>query len=83
MHVNIKKCLFFYWIRCQYCMPEEGVKLEPDETMLKSEEIIRLAKLFVERGVDKIRLTGGEVGFFVCISMFRNSCDQYSKSYMH
>ena len=48
-------------LRCQYCMPEEGVELQPNDNMLSSEEIVRLAKMFVAQGVDKIRLTGGEV----------------------
>ncbi|XP_030854223.1 GTP 3',8-cyclase, mitochondrial [Strongylocentrotus purpuratus] len=47
-------------LRCQYCMPEEGVTLSPKERLLSTEEILHLAKLFVSEGVDKIRLTGGE-----------------------
>ncbi len=41
-------------------MPEEGVSLTPKDNLLTSEEIIRIAQLFVSEGVDKIRLTGGE-----------------------
>lgn len=44
----------------QYCMPEEGVSLTPAKRLLTSEEIVRVARLFVSEGVDKIRLTGGE-----------------------
>mgnify|MGYP003365338929 CR=1 FL=1 len=47
-------------LRCRYCMPEEGVKLTPDEKLLTTDEIIRLAKIFASEGVHKIRLTGGE-----------------------
>ena len=47
-------------LRCQYCMPEEGVPLSPRDHLLTFEEIVRLARLFVRLGVDKIRLTGGE-----------------------
>ncbi|KAH9410451.1 Molybdenum cofactor synthesis protein 1 [Tyrophagus putrescentiae] len=48
-------------LRCLYCMPEEGVQLTPSEKLLTTEEILRLARLFVHRfGVKKIRLTGGE-----------------------
>lgn len=47
-------------LRCTYCMPEEGVKLQPEDEALSSDEIARLAKLFVQEGVTKIRLTGGE-----------------------
>ncbi|XP_044786378.1 molybdenum cofactor biosynthesis protein 1 isoform X2 [Bubalus bubalis] len=47
-------------LRCQYCMPEEGVPLTPKADLLTTEEILTLARLFVKEGVDKIRLTGGE-----------------------
>ncbi|XP_062475046.1 molybdenum cofactor biosynthesis protein 1 isoform X2 [Pezoporus occidentalis] len=47
-------------LRCQYCMPEEGVQLTPKSDLLTTQEIITLAKLFVKEGVEKIRLTGGE-----------------------
>lgn len=41
-------------------MPEEGVKLTPRIQLLSASEIMTLARLFVQEGVDKIRLTGGE-----------------------
>lgn len=41
-------------------MPVEGVPLSPKEETLTTEEILRLSRLFVAEGVDKIRLTGGE-----------------------
>ncbi|KAJ2613666.1 hypothetical protein EV177_002438 [Coemansia sp. RSA 1804] len=47
-------------LRCQYCMPEEGIDLTPNERLLTTPEIIRVARIFVSQGVDKIRLTGGE-----------------------
>jgi cyclic pyranopterin phosphate synthase len=47
-------------LRCQYCMPAEGIALSPRDHILTFEEIERLARLFVALGVDKIRLTGGE-----------------------
>ncbi|KAF5388583.1 hypothetical protein D9757_004723 [Collybiopsis confluens] len=47
-------------LRCFYCMPEEGVPLSPNQQILTDEEVLRLAKLFVQSGVTKIRLTGGE-----------------------
>ncbi|XP_012496348.1 PREDICTED: molybdenum cofactor biosynthesis protein 1 isoform X2 [Propithecus coquereli] len=47
-------------LRCQYCMPEEGVPLTPKADLLTTEEILTLARLFVKEGVNKIRLTGGE-----------------------
>ncbi|KAF9112080.1 Molybdenum cofactor synthesis protein 1 [Mortierella sp. AM989] len=47
-------------LRCTYCMPAEGVDLSPKDEILTTPEIIRLARLFVQEGVTKIRLTGGE-----------------------
>ncbi|WP_026073327.1 GTP 3',8-cyclase MoaA [Robertmurraya massiliosenegalensis] len=56
----IDRCNF----RCQYCMPAEiygpDFAFLPKSELLSYEEIERLAKLFVELGVEKIRLTGGE-----------------------
>jgi cyclic pyranopterin phosphate synthase len=50
--------------RCPYCMPEDKYGrdfqfLHSDER-LSFDEIVRVARLFVARGVEKIRLTGGE-----------------------
>nr|CAD7452305.1 unnamed protein product [Timema tahoe] len=47
-------------LRCQYCMPAEGVSLTPKLQLLATDEVLRLAELFVREGVTKIRLTGGE-----------------------
>lgn len=47
-------------LRCQYCMPAEGVELTPSPRLLSQDEIVRLASLFTSSGVNKIRLTGGE-----------------------
>ena len=50
--------------RCQYCMPSEvyGERYEflPREEVLTFEEISRLARIFVQLGVSKVRVTGGE-----------------------
>lgn len=43
-----------------YCMPAEGVKLTKKEGILRTDEIVQIADLFVKEGVRKIRLTGGE-----------------------
>ncbi|PCJ20276.1 MAG: GTP 3',8-cyclase MoaA [Candidatus Cloacimonadota bacterium] len=47
--------------RCTYCMPNTKSYsfMTPDER-LTADEIIRLAKIFTQLGVDKVRLTGGE-----------------------
>jgi molybdenum cofactor biosynthesis protein A len=47
-------------LRCQYCMPPEGVPLQDKQSLLESQEIIQLVNLFASKGVNKIRLTGGE-----------------------
>ncbi len=47
-------------LRCFYCMPEEGVALAPKSHLMTYEEILAIATTFVEMGVKKIRLTGGE-----------------------
>jgi cyclic pyranopterin phosphate synthase len=50
--------------RCVYCMPKEVFDKDyqylPHNSLLTFEEIARIARLFVEHGVEKIRLTGGE-----------------------
>jgi cyclic pyranopterin phosphate synthase len=45
--------------RCVYCMAENMTFL-PKSDLLSLEELDRVCSAFVERGVDKIRLTGGE-----------------------
>ena len=45
--------------RCVYCMAEEMTFL-PKRDILSLEEIEQVARAFVELGVGKIRLTGGE-----------------------
>jgi cyclic pyranopterin phosphate synthase len=47
-------------LRCHYCMPEDEYLWLPREDVLTFEEISRLADLFGEVGVDRLRLTGGE-----------------------
>ena len=50
--------------RCTYCMPKEVFDRDhrylPHADLLSFEEITRLARRFVEHGVEKLRLTGGE-----------------------
>ncbi|MCX6187045.1 MAG: GTP 3',8-cyclase MoaA, partial [Bacteroidetes bacterium] len=48
-------------LRCKYCMPEDYVF--PDALPFRymtSDEIMKLSNVFVQHGVNKIRLTGGE-----------------------
>ena len=46
-------------LRCRYCMAESMTFL-PRKDLLSFEEIVGLADLLIERGVKRIRLTGGE-----------------------
>jgi cyclic pyranopterin phosphate synthase len=48
-------------IRCFYCMPATGAQFAPRHRLLSFEEIVRLARLLVDRlGIKDVRLTGGE-----------------------
>jgi cyclic pyranopterin phosphate synthase len=47
-------------LRCSYCMPEEGVQWLPKDDLLSFEELERVSRLFVQAGVRRLRLTGGE-----------------------
>ena len=46
-------------LRCVYCMSED-MTFVPREQLLTLEEISRIGRLFVELGVNKIRISGGE-----------------------
>ena len=50
--------------RCVYCMPKEvfgkDYQFLEHTSLLTFEEITRVARLFKELGIEKIRLTGGE-----------------------
>src|SRR5215813_7296991 len=45
--------------RCVYCMPEHMTFL-PKADVLSLEELDRLCSVFIEKGVQRLRLTGGE-----------------------
>ncbi|GAB77429.1 GTP 3',8-cyclase MoaA [Austwickia chelonae] len=47
-------------LRCTYCMPAEGLPWMARPQMLTDDEVVRLVRIFVESGVTKVRLTGGE-----------------------
>jgi len=47
-------------LRCRYCMPEEEYVWLEREEILTFEEAARLAGVFMDLGVDRLRLTGGE-----------------------
>ncbi len=45
--------------RCVYCMPEH-IRFKNKKELMSNEELLLLTRAFVDLGVDKIRLTGGE-----------------------
>jgi len=46
-------------LRCVYCMAE-NMRFLPKQEVLSLEELERLSAAFIDRGVEKIRITGGE-----------------------
>src|SRR6188768_418332 len=57
----LDKCNF----RCLYCLPhsslnKNGFQAMPGHKLMSADEIFSFASAFVELGVNKIRLTGGE-----------------------
>ena len=48
-------------LRCDYCMPAEGLDWLPRPTLLTDDEVVRLVRVGVERlGITEVRFTGGE-----------------------
>src|SRR6201990_3045848 len=48
-------------LRCEYCMPAEGLDWLPKPELLTDDEVVRLVRIGVERlGIDEVRFTGGE-----------------------
>jgi GTP 3',8-cyclase len=47
-------------MRCRYCMPAAGVEGCADEALLTPVEMESLARILVELGVTRLRVTGGE-----------------------
>lgn len=46
-------------LRCTYCMPER-MSFLPKKDVLSFEELTRLVDAFIDRGITKLRITGGE-----------------------
>jgi GTP 3',8-cyclase len=48
-------------LRCEYCMPAEGLDWLPRPTLLTDDEVVRLVRIGVELlGITEVRFTGGE-----------------------
>jgi molybdenum cofactor biosynthesis protein A len=47
-------------MRCNYCVPHGDFGQLKESTKMNAKELLAIASLFVENGIKKIRLTGGE-----------------------
>ena len=47
-------------LRCLYCMPPDGIIKIDHREILRYEEILRIVKVAVAKGICKVRITGGE-----------------------
>ena len=47
-------------LRCNYCMPSEGIDFAKREDLLTIEELKEVGRTMSAMGIDKIRITGGE-----------------------
>lgn len=47
-------------LRCNYCMPSEGIDFAKNDKLFTIEELVKLSEIVVSQGIDKIRITGGE-----------------------
>jgi molybdenum cofactor biosynthesis protein A len=69
-------------LRCQYCMPAQGINIVDRTDLLSYKEMYRITRVLSELGVNKVRLTGGEpfvrrdfVNFLESLS-FNNKLDE-------
>jgi cyclic pyranopterin phosphate synthase len=63
-------------LRCQYCMPKEGISQFGHSEILRYEEIMRIAELAMIKGINKVRITGGE-------PLVRKDCVQFINRLSH
>ncbi len=47
-------------LRCHYCMPEHGLQWLSRADLLSYEEMLRLCRVLIGLGIQKVRITGGE-----------------------
>ncbi|MFS4456640.1 GTP 3',8-cyclase MoaA [Maribacter sp. 2304DJ31-5] len=47
-------------LRCNYCMPSEGIDFVKNDKLFTIDELCRLSDILISQGIDKIRITGGE-----------------------
>jgi cyclic pyranopterin phosphate synthase len=65
--------------RCTYCMPEEGIDLKARDDILCFQEMEHLLGLFLDLGVTKVRITGGEPFVRKGLPDFLTRINQYEK----
>jgi len=47
-------------LRCIYCMPPKGERKLRHKDILRYEELLRISRIAIKLGINKVRLTGGE-----------------------
>jgi cyclic pyranopterin phosphate synthase len=47
-------------LRCTYCMPHDFNKWLPSETLLTTNELVKVIEIAISQGITEVRLTGGE-----------------------
>ncbi|HIC92474.1 MAG TPA: GTP 3',8-cyclase MoaA [Syntrophaceae bacterium] len=47
-------------LRCIYCMPKEGIPKLSHKEILRYEELLKIVRVAVQKGISKFRITGGE-----------------------
>ena len=65
--------------RCTYCMPKEGIDLKPRVDILRFPEMEHLLGIFMDLGVTKVRITGGEPFVRKSLPDFLTRINQYKK----
>jgi cyclic pyranopterin phosphate synthase len=65
--------------KCRYCVYEQDIDYTPKHKLLSEDEFLRLTKLFVRAGVDKIRLSGGDPTIYKGLPRFIREIGQMSE----
>jgi molybdenum cofactor biosynthesis protein A len=65
--------------RCTYCMPKEGIDLKARDNIMRFQEMEHLLGLFLDLGVTKVRITGGEPFVRKGLPGFLTRINQYKK----
>ncbi len=66
--------------RCLYCMPEKPFSWVPKENLLSYEDMFKFVKLAIDKGVRKIRITGGEPLLREDLDIFIKMISDYKKN---